>query len=352
MRRFTLPALSLRAKIVLGYLCVALAAIVVLTIVITFAVQNYFYSTERELLHTRAELVAQQVVQVYREAGGSWNNLNPLRLNSPDLFVIVDTKGQVRSRPSPSYLRLNNADVPVLQQALGQALQGQEVNGTLRGDAEGDTFAGQYIALPLRDNGKIIGAVFLAEPQLYPQGFSPNEFLVNVNWAILIAAVGVALAVLIFSLLLAHRLTRPLAALTVAAEQMKGGNFTQRVSPPASRDELGRLALTFNAMADTIESDVTELRQQEEMRRELVANIAHDLITPPTAIQGLNEVLADAVISVSKARQVPLQLIGREGQRLRRLVGAMQQMSSLGAGSIKLDLAPLELHALHHDMEA
>ena len=101
MRRFTLPALSLRAKLVLSYLGVALAAIIVLTIVITFAVQNYFYSTERELLRTRAELVAQQVVQVYREAGGSWSNLNPLRLNSPDLFVIVDTKGQVRSRPSP-----------------------------------------------------------------------------------------------------------------------------------------------------------------------------------------------------------------------------------------------------------
>ena len=352
MRRFTLPALSLRAKLVLSYLGVALAAIVVLTIVITFAVQNYFYSTERELLHTRAELVAQQVVQVYREAGGSWNNLNPLRLNSPDLFVIVDTKGQVRSRPSPSYLKLNNADVPVLQQALGQALQGQEVNGTLQGDTNRDTFAGQYIALPLRDNGQIIGAMLLAEPQLYPQGFSPNEFLVNVNWAILIAAVGVALAVLIFSLLLAHRLTRPLAGLTVAAEQMKGGNYTQRVSPPASQDELGRLALTFNAMADTIESDVTELRQQEEMRRELVANIAHDLITPLTAIQGLSEALADDVISESKARQETALLIGREVQRLRRLVGDMQQMTSLEAGYIQLDLAPLNLHALVDEMLA
>ncbi len=352
MRRFALPALSLRAKLVLSYLGVALAAIVVLTIVITFAVQNYFYSTERELLHTRAELVAQQVVEVYHEAGRNWDNLNPLRLNSPDLFVIVDTKRHVRSLPSPTYFKLNNADIPLLQQALGQSLQGREVNGTLRGDADGDTFAGQYIALPLRDNGQIIGAMFLAEPQLYPQGFSPNEFLVNVNWAILITAMGVSLAVLIFSLFLAHKLTRPLAALTAAAAQMKGGNYTQRVSPPMSQDELGRLALTFNAMADTIESDVTELRQQEEMRRELIANIAHDLITPLTAIQGLGEALADDVISEPKARQETAQLIGREVQRLRRLVGDMQQMTSLEAGRIQLDLAPLNLHALVDEMLA
>ncbi len=119
-----------------------------------------------------------------------------------------------------------------------------------------------------------------------------------------------------------------------------------------SQDELGRLALTFNAMADTIESDVTELRQQEEMRRELIANIAHDLITPLTAIQGLGEALADDVISEPKARQETVQLIGREVQRLRRLVGDMQQMTSLEAGRIQLDLAPLNLHALVDEMLA
>ncbi len=352
MKRFSLPALSLRAQLVLSYLGVALAAIAVLTVVITFAVQNYFYSTERDLLHTRAELIAGQVVQYYRAAGENWDNLRQIGLNSPDLFVVIDTKDQVRSLPSPSYFKLNSADVPIVQQALGQALRGQEVEGTLRGDADSDNFSGQYVALPLRDNGQIIGAMVLAEPQLYPQGFSPNEFLVNVNWAILITAIGVSLAALIFSLFLAHRLTRPLAALTAAAEQMKTGNYTQRVAPPASQDELGKLAQTFNAMADTIEADVTELRQQEQLRRDLIANIAHDLVTPLTAIQGFSEALADDVISEPKARQDTAQLIGREVQRLRRLVSDMQQMSSLELDHIQLDLAALDLHALVDEMLA
>src|SRR6266704_7153401 len=97
---------------------------------------------------------------------------------------------------------------------------------------------------------------------------------------------------------------------------------------------------------------MTALHQQEEMTREHGSNIAHHLITPLTAIQGLSEALADDVISESKARQETALLIGREVQRLRRLVGDMQQMSSLEAGYIQLDLAPLNLHALVDEMLA
>ena len=134
--------------------------------------------------------------------------------------------------------------------------------------------------------------------------------------------------------------------LTIAAEQMQRGKYTERVAVPKTQDELGQLALTFNAMADTIESDVNELRQQDTMRRELIANIAHDLATPLTAVQGFSEALADDLISKPEARHETAQLIGREVQRLRRLVADMQQMSSLESGQIKLDLAPLDMHEL------
>src|SRR5205823_3862588 len=99
-------------------------------------------------------------------------------------------------------------------------------------------------------------------------------------------------------------------------------------------------------MADTIGADVNELRHQEQWRRDLVANIAHDLATPLTAIQGFGEALADNVITDPEARQETAQLIGREVQRLRRLVGEMQQMTSLESGRIQLELAPLDIHAL------
>ncbi len=352
MKRISRPFMSLRLRLILSYLGVALGAMLVLVIVITFVVQNYFYSTERDLLHERAVFVAQRIEELYRDGGQSWDHVISLQLPSPDLFVVIDTNHQVHSIPSPANIKLSNADIPTVQQALNQSLQGQVVNGDLQGSPEGNTFSGQYVALPLTYDGQIIGAMLLAEPQLYSQGFSPNEFLVNVNQAILVTCLGVAIVVFVFSLILAHGLTRSLTSLTLAVERMKEGDYTQRVDPPNSEDELGKLALTFNAMANTIESDVTELRRQEQMRRDLVANIAHDLITPLTAIQGLSEALADDLISEPKARHETAQLIGREVQRLRRLVGDMQHATTLEAGRIQLDLAPLDLHALVDEMLA
>jgi two-component system, OmpR family, sensor histidine kinase BaeS len=170
--------------------------------------------------------------------------------------------------------------------------------------------------------------------------------LQQANTAILLAGLIVAVLVIILSFLFARRLTRPLEALTVAAEQMKQGSYTQRVAVPKTQDELGRLASTFNDMANTIEADVKELRHQEQARRDLTANIAHDLATPLTAIQGFSEALADGVITDTEGRQETAQRIGREVQRLRRLVKDLQQMSSLEAGNAQLDLAPLDMHTL------
>jgi signal transduction histidine kinase len=127
---------------------------------------------------------------------------------------------------------------------------------------------------------------------------------------------------------------------------MQRGDYTQRVEPPKSQDEIGHLSQAFNAMAGTIETDVTELRRQDELRRDLIVNIAHDLATPLTSVQGFSEALADDVITNTQMRQETAQLIGREVQRLRRLVSDMQNMTSLESGRLHLDLAPLDLNAL------
>jgi two-component system sensor histidine kinase BaeS len=345
------PAISLRAKLVLSYLSVALGAILLLIIVVSLVVQNYFYTTQRDQLRARAEYYAQQIGQSYQNKGESWNNVGPLVVYSPELFIVVDTSQQVHSARPPAFIHVSASDVPALRQALEQALQGQQAQGNLQVTAnDSSTFSGFYISVPLYDggqpNGALIGALLLAEPVQYPAGFSPYEFLANVDQVILITGIAIAVIVIIFSLWLARRLTQPLTSLTLAAEEMKGGNYAQRVVAPKSQDELGELAVSFNAMAEKIESDVTELRRQEQMRRDLVANIAHDLVTPLTAIQGFSEALADDVISDPKARQETAQLIGREVQRLRRLASDMQQMTSLESGRLQLDMEPLDLHAL------
>jgi signal transduction histidine kinase len=339
------PAFSLRAKLVLSYLGVTLGAMLLLIIVVTVVVQNYFYTAQLDQFRANAEYTAQRIGQNFQAAGGDWEITRPITLTAPELYIVVDANGQLLDMSQP------RSDISVFQQSIQQALQGQEVQGNLQVTSDtNNSLTGFYVSVPIRYGGQptgtIIGAFVAAEPLQYPAGFSPYEFLANVDKAILITGSVIAIIVIIFSLWLARRLTKPLTSLTFAAEQMGGGDYAQRVVIPKGKDELGKLALSFNSMAERIESDVTELHRQDQMRRDLIANIAHDLATPLTAIQGFSEALADDVITDPQERQDTAQLIGREVQRLRRLVSDMQQITSLESGRIQIDQEPLDLHAL------
>ncbi len=338
-------SLSLRTKLVLSYLSVALGAILVMIIVVAIAVQIYFYRAQIGQLNVEAESVVQFAAQSYQQNNNSWSGLGITPKSYFALpMVVIDTQKVVHTPElSPIFAPYEST----LQQALLQALNGQAMSGTLQSSSnDPDTFSGLYVSMPIRLNNQIIGAVLLMQPNHYPHGFSPAGFLANVDQIILITGLGITLVVIAFSLFMARRLTRPLVSLTQAAEEMKAGHYDQRVEQLRSQDELGRLALTFNSMADKIAGDVNELREQEQLRRDLIANIAHDLITPLTAIQGYSEAIADDVIAAPAERHETAQLIGREVQRLRRLVGDMQNMTSLEAGRAPLEMAPLDLHDL------
>ncbi|HEX7733695.1 MAG TPA: HAMP domain-containing sensor histidine kinase [Ktedonobacteraceae bacterium] len=343
--------ISLRMKLVLSYLGVTLTAILLMVIVIAIAVPRYFYDSQVKELRQQALDWSQQIALEYKQNSNSWDGFRQsIEMGWPlPRFLVVSDKKLIYSGFD---LEKSSSLERTFDQALLQALQGQEATGTLEGltfaangGTSGYTITAFYVSEPIKVNDQVVGAVLLMQPNRYP-GFSTSDFLENVDLILLITGVGLALAVVVFSLFMARRLTRPLVSLTRAAEEMKGGNYTHRVEEPASLDEIGTLALTFNSMADKIAADVNELREQEQLRRDMTANIAHDLVTPLTAIQGYSEAIADEVISDPGERHETAQLIGREVQRLRRLVSDMQNMTSMEAGRVRLEIEPLNLHDL------
>src|SRR5215831_21346123 len=117
------PGSGLRAKLVLSYLGVALGAMLLLIIVVTVVVQNYFYSAQLDQFRANAEYTAQEIGQRYQLAGGDWELTGPINLGVPELFIVVDANDQLLAMSRPSF------DASAFQQALQQALQGQEVQG-------------------------------------------------------------------------------------------------------------------------------------------------------------------------------------------------------------------------------
>jgi signal transduction histidine kinase len=345
-----LAGMSLKTKMILSYLFVIVGTVIILSIAITAAAQSYFYDLQMQNVQQMTISNAKQLAYRYVRAGYNWDFASNLEVNNPSgIFDVSDSKGiqqRCQDAESHDFDHSQNCASDIFARITQNTLQTQQMQkGAIDLVVDDRTVKSVYASVPIQlqspTSSQTIGYLIISEPL-----FSLSGLFQQTNQTILLAGTGVALVAMLCSFLLVRRFVRPLENLTRAAELVKQGQYAQRVTLPNSHDELGRLSLTFNEMADTIEADVNELRRQDQLRRDLVANIAHDLATPLTAIQGFSEALADNVIIDPAARQETAQRIGREVQRLRRMVAEIRQMSSLEAGQTKLDLAPLDLQTL------
>jgi signal transduction histidine kinase len=105
-----------------------------------------------------------------------------------------------------------------------------------------------------------------------------------------------------------------------AARRFARGEFGVRVKNQGRKDEIGQLTEAFNAMADSLESS-------EQLRRDLIANLSHELKTPMTVIAGFTEGLLDGTIPHENEKQY-LGVIYSETRRLSRLVRSMLEIST------------------------
>ena len=169
--------------------------------------------------------------------------------------------------------------------------------------------------------------------------------------AALYVVVGACLLGVLAGLWLLFRITRRLRRLDRAMSAFAADDF-RRLPPLAefdtdSRDELGRLGRTFKGMAERIAEQVGTLKQTDALRRELVANVSHDLRTPIASLQGyLETLLMKADTLGAEERNQYLQIAMRHSERLGMLVAELFELSKLESGHTQLHreaFAPGEL---------
>jgi signal transduction histidine kinase len=173
--------------------------------------------------------------------------------------------------------------------------------------------------------------------QMLEQMLGPAEraYLAAVRKSVWLTAGLVALAAVGLSLLLARQIAKPVRALTAAARRMGSGDFDQRV-PVRTRDELGELAEAFNSMAEAV-------GRQEMLRRQLAADIAHELRTPLSVIQADLEAMLDGIRPL---RTKEIADVHQETRLLIRLVADLQDLSLAEAGQLPLKKEPTDLGVL------
>ena len=197
--------------------------------------------------------------------------------------------------------------------------------------------AGDLNFRPIVHKGSTVGYVGLLSPKhfLNPPQF---EFLKRQKLSLALAASGMVLIVVIFSLPLANRLVRPIKSIAAATRELASGKYAVRVRISSS-DELGQLARDFNTMALTLEKN-------EKARRQWVADISHELRTPLSVLRGEIEALMEGV---RKTTPEAIRSLHEEALRLHRLVDDLYQLALSDLGTLTYRKEDIDLAEVLRD---
>lgn len=143
---------------------------------------------------------------------------------------------------------------------------------------------------------------------------------------------------IVVALLISRSIARPLHRVAEAARRMAQGDLSARATP-AGPEEIQALARAFNEMGEKVQSS-------QQAQRDLVANVAHDLRTPLTSVQGFAQALVDGTAATPEAQAQAAQAIHEEARRMRRMTDTLLELARFEAGDLTLEREPVDLAPL------
>jgi len=159
------------------------------------------------------------------------------------------------------------------------------------------------------------------------------------------------IAAALLSLVAIGLITKNMRKIVSVVRRFKEGDLNARIKFK-SKGELGEFAGSFNEMADTIVKNIDEIKTMDNLRRELVANVSHDLRTPLATIQGYIEtILIKADTLSEEERKKYMHTIFNSTERLKNLVSELFELSKLEARETKPKLEPFSLAELVQDIQ-
>lgn len=190
--------------------------------------------------------------------------------------------------------------------------------------------AGQTIAMVVVEAGR--------PPGMIAKQIGPILAVIAIG---LILGAGALAAVLIFRP--AHNRLREL---TEAARRLGEGDPVARATEQGG-DEIAGVVRAFNRMADALSARAAELQESDRARRQLLADVSHELMTPLTAIRGYLETLSMPGLDLAgSSRHRYLEIVSEETLRLERIIGDLLDLSRLEAGGGALTIEPVALDEL------
>lgn len=201
------------------------------------------------------------------------------------------------------------------------------------------------VGVPIKDaNGKVWGAVLLHSPV---EGTTDGIYQ-----GLMILGISIILALIIvlaLAILFSYFFTKPLTKMKSVAMQLAEGNYQAKCNIK-QKDEVGELANVMDLLAGRLDEASKESLKLEQMRKDFVSNISHELRTPVTVIRGSLEALCDKIITdPNQIDEYHLQMLN-EAKFLQRLVGDLLDLSRLQNPDFAIEKQELNLNDVISDV--
>ena len=303
---------SLGLKLTLAFLTVAILSVTLVAIVIGQRTMREFdqFVSDR-FQHTLIEQLTD-----YYASNGSWRGLLDERDHGPGGPRFM------RTRPELAGITLLDANANVIFSNLPKGAREFPIPNST------------YKEVALKVNNQTVGWLQLNLPpdnSALISGAAELEFLRRVRLATIYSAVATSLLAVLLGWLLARAISKPVRELTLATQAVAQGQLGRQVTVQ-SNDEIGQLATSFNQMS-------ADLAHATQLRRQMTADIAHDLRTPLSVILGYTEALNDGKLSGDDEIYDTLH---NEAKHLNHLIDDLRLLSLADAKELPLNLVEVE----------
>jgi two-component system OmpR family sensor kinase len=348
---------NLYTRLAAVLLVLFLAIGVLYTLVTIYTTRLYFQEVNQKLNRILAQqLVSEKVLFTNGKVNDEalQNVFHMLMVVNPGIEVyLLGTDGKIMAFSAPpGTVKRQSVSLEPIKRLLGNTSSLPVLGDDPRHLASKKVFS----VAPVMLNGQTQGYLYII---LGGQEFDTEAQMLQGSYILrlsLWAIIGGLVFALLAALLLFNRLTRPLRQLTTAMESFRQSGFSEPPEimhqvPVSTENEIDKLALIFRQMADRIAMQIKELKDSDAHRREFLANVAHDLRTPLTSLQGFIETLLMKEESLTpEEKRNYLAIALKHSDQLGKLVAELFELAKLDSPNVPVRFEPFPLAELIQDI--
>lgn len=324
----------IKNKILVSYVVVLLSCFLIVLITTSLFIRKGYFSYVLEDLKDDANFFADELTaQAIKDEDAQYLNKIVRRAGQSYRVDILDTQGNILANSKGS-------SAERLQDLAQKEFKDIHLKGygyVIREEKAGPGYI--YLAIPIKQNNVLAGFVRISTPVAYIEKAIAKLQIYVVSIFILAIAIS-----FLISFILSRNISSPLVEMAEVAKEVSAGNLQKKVRVKGRHDEIGILVSAFNNM-------IEHLRGIMEERKDILNNIAHELMTPITAIQGFAETLSDGKINDKKEIEDCLGVIKKESNYLEGLIEELRLLSKIDAMSMRYEFHPVDITEIILDAE-